>query len=135
VAPAAAVKVSDDLLRQANRLRGAGKYLEAERVYVRVIQSAAHSEAAYVARVAAADLRRDRLDDAEGALEFYRAALAEHGALSAEALRGIAQSQRMLGRAREEREALETLLAAHPQDAAAAWAKRRLAELDEVPVP
>ena len=117
-----------DLLERANRLRGEGRYRAAERTYLRVVRGAPGSPAAYVATVAAADLRRERLGDPRGALTLYRQALTAPGPLSVEAHRGIAKSQRALGHLDAERRALRALLAAQPDGPAAQWARRRLEE-------
>ena len=132
-ASAVTAAIRDDMLKKANLLRGAGKYREAERVYVQLLVDAPGSQAAYVARVAAADLRREHLQDPQGALTLYRDALRSQGTLSLEAARGIAQAQRMLGDVEQERRALRELIEASPEDASAAWAKRRLAEIGDAP--
>ncbi|MGD8859459.1 MAG: tetratricopeptide repeat protein [Myxococcales bacterium] len=120
----------EDILARANRLRGEGRYRDAERAYLRAVRRAPGSPVAHVARVAAADLRRERLGDPRGALQLYRRALGAGGALAVEAHRGVALSQRALGHHDGERRALQALLEAQPDGAHARWARRRLAELD-----
>lgn len=119
----------EDLLARGNRLRGEGRYAEAERTYMRVVRSAPRSGSAHVARIAAADLRLERLDDAAGALKLYRRAGARPGPLSVEARAGTARALRTLGRFDEEQRALEKLLKHHDQGPAAARARKRLDEL------
>ena len=47
-------EVTEDLLRQANELRGQRRWREAERTYMQVVTGAPRSRAAYVARIAMA---------------------------------------------------------------------------------
>jgi hypothetical protein len=64
--------------------------------------------------------------DAAGALLHFRLAQASGGALGSEALWGEVQAQKMLGRASDERAALERLLSAYPDGAYAKAARKRL---------
>jgi len=118
-----------DLLALGNRLRGEGRYAEAERTYLRVVETAPDSAGARVARVAVADLRLERLDDPAGALPLYRAAAADPGPLSLEAQAGLARTLRALGQGAKERQALERLVTMEPSGASTSWARERLDEL------
>jgi tetratricopeptide (TPR) repeat protein len=121
-----------DLLRRANALRGEGRYRNAERTYLRVVAQSPNGAPAYSARVAAAALRIERLDDPRGALRLYREALrAEpHGALAPEIHEGMAQAFRKLGQPARERDALSALLREQASGPSAERARARLQELD-----
>jgi tetratricopeptide (TPR) repeat protein len=121
-----------DLLRRANALRGEGRYRSAERTYMRVVAQSPSGAPAYSARVAAAGLRIERLNDPRGALKLYSEALrAEpHGALAPEIHEGMAQAFRKLGQPAREREALNALLREQADGPTAERARARLQELD-----
>ncbi|MDH5675212.1 MAG: hypothetical protein OEZ06_24035 [Myxococcales bacterium] len=119
-------RAAEDLLARANRLRGQGRYRAAERAYLEVVQRAPGGPSAEVARIAAADLRLERLDNAGGALGLYRRALRRPGPLEVEALWGSARALRALGRPAEERKTLQRLLKRHPSAAPARSAQGRL---------
>ena len=123
----------DDLLREANELRAARRWADAERLYTRVArESAPTTSAGYVALVAAGGLRLDHLGDPRGALTAYRSARSAqpHGVLDVEARAGIARAHRRLGDRAREREALRELITAYPDEPAAERARTRLAELE-----
>lgn len=121
-----------DLLARANELRGKARYSAAEQTYLRVVRAQPRGSAGYVARVAAADLRLQHLNDPKGALGLYRQALrAPSAALSIEAHMGVAKCERALGRPSAERTALQGLLTKHPQGPSADWARRRLQALND----
>lgn len=128
-------RAPEDWLEEGNRLRAARNWRAADEAYARVWQTAPRSQAAYVARVAAASIRLDHLDDPRGALANYRAALAgrPQGALGEEVLFGLAESYRKLGNSAAEREALARFLKAHPGSALAARATARLEALEAAP--
>lgn len=115
-------------MAEANRLRGLGRYRQAERNYRRAAN--ADPSVAHVAWVAAADLRRERLGDPKGALALYRRALSAGGPLEVEALRGLALSHGALGQPAAERQALRRLVAHSADGATADWARERLRALD-----
>ena len=135
VAPAPRPTTSDpgDLLREANRLRGARAFREAERTYLRAARLGAGTGVAYVARVAAAGLRLERLGDPRGAERLYRSALRSSpgGSLSPEIRRGLALAARRRGAREAERRALRDYLAHHGGSAFAGRAEARLSELDQ----
>jgi len=119
----------DDLLREANLARGAGRYREAERVYLEVTSAYPGTRAAYTARIAAAGLRLDHLRNPSGAVRLYRAALRSRGPLDADARHGLARAFRVLGNAPQEERALDALVTRHPGSPFARAAERRLEEL------
>ncbi|AKF04611.1 tetratricopeptide repeat protein [Sandaracinus amylolyticus] len=127
-----APRTPDDLLAEANALRSAGRWREAEATYARVPREHPDSFSAYVAQVAAGDVRLAHLRDPRGALRLYRRALAARpgGPLDAEAREGIARALRRLGDPRGERDTLRALISAHPTTPAATRARARLAELE-----
>jgi tetratricopeptide (TPR) repeat protein len=133
--PAPVASEPEDLLRRANERRAAGQWREAEALYLRVIQSSPGTTSAYVAQVASGGLRLEHLGDAKGALRQYQQALRAkpRGMLSEEAQQGVAESWRALGDTEHEAQALEALLAAHPDSLLAGSARRRLDELRKVP--
>jgi tetratricopeptide (TPR) repeat protein len=120
-----------DLLRRANRLRGEGQYRNAERTYLRVVAQSPSGAPAYSARVAAAALRIERLNDARGALQLYTDALRAdpNGPLTPEIHEGMAQAYRKLAQPAREQAALQALLAQQPDGPAAERARARLREL------
>jgi tetratricopeptide (TPR) repeat protein len=124
-----------DLLRRANALRGEGRYRHAERTYLRVVSQSSGGAPAYSARVAAAGLRIERLNDPRGALRLYSDALrAEpHGALTPEIHEGMATAFRKLGQPARERESLRALLREQEGGPTAERARARLQELDAEP--
>ncbi|MFT3925594.1 MAG: hypothetical protein QM778_23845 [Myxococcales bacterium] len=130
---AASARAAQDWLDQGNRLRAQAKWREAYQAYAQIWQRAPESSAAYVARIAAANLRLEHFADPRGALGLLRAAIKQspNGVLDEEARYGVAEAQRKLGDARAEQRALEELLAKHPQSAESARARARLARLRE----
>ena len=129
------VRVADDLLERANRLRGTGDYRAAERTYLQVIAQRPAGPAAYSARVAAAELRLEQLGDAKGALRMFEQALRSNpnGALAPEVHEGMAHAYRALGKSGAERDALRALLAKQASGPAAERARARLRALDAAP--
>ena len=131
-APTRPLRGHADLLRQANRLRAAGEYGRAERLYARVARgtkiAGAGETDAYAAAIAAAELRLEHTGNPRGALSLFRRALKMRpdGALSAAARHGIAQSLRSLGRPHAEARALRELIKAHPDHLLRKRAEARL---------
>ena len=132
---AASGEGADDLLKRANRLRGAGDYRAAEDAYQSVVATNPRGAAAYAARVAAAGLRLERLADPRGALRLYADAerTEPNGALSPEIREGMASAYRQLGRTQREQQTLRALLREQPSGPAAERARTRLAVLDARP--
>lgn len=113
--PAAPQVAPPDLLAEANRLRRAGSYGEAEATYRRIVQLSPRSREAHVARVAAAGLRLDRLNDPQGAARMYREASRGSGGLAAEATFGLARASRALGDRAAETQALRSIVERFPR--------------------
>ena len=126
-----------DLLREANALRGQGAFPAAERLYLRVVREHPRSSTAYVAKVAAASLRLERLNNPRGALSLFRAALRDNpsGSLAQEVRRGIALATRRTGQRDAEQRALRDFLAHHGSTPFAATARTRLGELEAAAAP
>ncbi|MCA9613956.1 MAG: hypothetical protein H6721_25975 [Sandaracinus sp.] len=123
-------ETAEDLLRRANGLRGGRQWREAERTYLEVTSAHPSTHAAYVARVAAAALRLEHLDDPGGAVRLYRSAISHGGNLDAEARAGLARAYGRLGRASDEADAWRGLLQRHPSSPFAGRARSRLSELE-----
>jgi len=121
----------EDLLALANQRRGARDWSGADQLYLAVSRRFPHTDAAVIATVASATLHLEQLGDPRGALHGYRQALAERpsGPLSEEARWGIGATERALGDADAEAEALRDFLNHHPGSALAPDARRRQAEL------
>lgn len=134
-APEPAAKTPDDLLRLANEARKRRAWSDANAIYRQVWKEHPGTRAAYVARVASAQLELGKLDRPAAALAGFRAALRQDpdGFLTEEARFGVAQGLRALGKRADEREALERFLSEHPDSAHAPRARARLAELPEAP--
>jgi tetratricopeptide (TPR) repeat protein len=128
VQPAVRTQGADDWFREANRLRRARRWRDADEAYGRAARHAASRDTAYVAYVASAGVRLEHLRDARGALARYRAALesSPRGALDEEIRLGIADAYRALGDRRREDDALRELLRLHPDSPLAAQARARL---------
>ncbi len=122
---------AEDLVARANALRGEHRWADAERTYRRVMHEHAGSEPAYVATLAAADLRLRQLHDPREALRLYRAALSArpNGTLDAEARLGVANAFEALGDDANEATALDAFLTAYPTHPLAARARERRAAL------
>jgi hypothetical protein len=122
---------SEDLLREANRLRSARRWSEADQTYERVVATRPRGDDAYVALVAAGALRVDHLGDPRGALRLLGAAdrLRPQGPLR----EAIGWSQiaafHALGDAAREIPALDAFVAAYPDSPWQPAARRRLQEL------
>lgn len=123
-------RTPDDLLQEANQLRGARRWSDAERTYLEVTSAYPGTHAAYVAQVAAANIRLERLNRAGAAARLFRAAIRIGGPLDPEARDGLARALRRTGDRIGERRALEGLLERHPRSAYANRARERLAELE-----
>lgn len=124
---------AEDLLAQANALRGQERWAAAEKAYSKVVRLHPHTQAAYVAAIAAGSLRLEHLSNPRGALEMFDQARAiePRGALDADVLFGIAAAHRATNDVAREKAALQSLLKKHARSVFAPGAKRRLAELEE----
>ncbi len=120
----------EDLMAEANALRGEGAWARAEATYLRASRARPGSGTAHVADVAAAGIRLDQRRDPRGAIRLYRRALRTGGPLAVESREGLARAFRALGRADAERDALADLLARHSGSRAARHARQRLQELE-----
>lgn len=123
-----------DLLVEANQLRHKKQWSRAERAYAGIAHGFPGSDEAYAASIAAAELRLEHLDDAEGALELYQDAWREHrdGPLAEEALYGLAGTYRALGRWRAEQRVLGTFQRKFPQSPMHDQVEQRLDQLDDL---
>jgi hypothetical protein len=128
-APAAPAVTPPDLLAEANRLRRSGSYAQAEATYRQVVQLNPRGREAHVARVAAASLRLDRLNDPAGAASLYRQAARGSGGLAAEATFGLARASRALGDRGAETQALRAVVERFPRSPYARPATDRLRSL------
>lgn len=118
-------------MRRANRLRNRERWAQAERAYRRVYEAHPDSLSAYVARVAAASLRLEHMNDPGGARRIWAQARAMRpgGSLDVEILQGIATSSRQLGDHAREADALRALVEQHAGTRAARRAEQRLRRL------
>ncbi len=126
---APAAPSADALLREANQLRGQGRYADAASRYRQAMRAGRGTRVASVARVAAANLELERLGRPAAAAGLYRSASRGGGALASEALWGLARAERRLGHTARERAALERLVRAHGTSPYASVAARRLEAL------
>jgi tetratricopeptide (TPR) repeat protein len=137
--PSAAHELSSaspgELLERANRLRGAARYAEAERLYSRVARDGRDVDSAYVAMVAAAELRLEHARRPKDALALYERALRQRpeGVLAPSVRFGIARAHRSLGNRAAEARALAELIAEHPEHVLRARGEARLKELRTEP--
>lgn len=121
----------EDLLQKANQLRAAGRFREAAQTYSLVYDRFPKSQAAYVARVAAAALELEHLSNPLKARKLFESALQDRpkGALDLEARQGLSVALRDLEDRAGEREVLRSLIKGHPGSPAARRAQVRLMEL------
>jgi hypothetical protein len=121
----------EDLLQKANQLRAGGQFREAAETYSLVYDRFSKSQAAYVARVAAAALELEHLSNPLKARKLFEQALQDRpkGALDLEARQGLSVALRDLEDRAGEREALRSLVSRHPGSPAARRAQVRLMEL------
>jgi len=120
------------LFSAANLARRGGRHREAVALYRALAQRFPGSREEVVARVTFGYLLLDRMARPREALPLFESYLAiEHdGAMDEEARVGLARALGRLGRAAEERRALEGLLARHPDGVHAATVRARLEVLD-----
>lgn len=118
------------LLRQALELRGRSRFAEAAQVYGKLLSSHRSSPEARAALVSLGDLQLSRLNNAAGALRSFEAYLAQGDpALRQEAEYGRIRALRALGRAAQERIAIERLLERFPSGVHADSMRARLQSL------
>jgi hypothetical protein len=117
-----------DLLLVASRARAERRFELARQTYRRVIERFPGTRQAQIARVSAADLELER-GDARAAEALYRVA-AQDPEIGAEALFGLAEAYRALGRGADERRALALFQQRHPDNPLVRAARERLTELD-----
>jgi tetratricopeptide (TPR) repeat protein len=125
----------EDLLQLANRKRAEGDFDAARDRYEQVVRRYPGTLSSYAAQVAAGSLELEHLAHPDAARRWFERALEARprGALSLEALQGLAASLAALDRPRDERRALERLITEHPDTHAARRARERLAALRDVP--
>jgi len=123
-----------DLLVDANQLRQKRQWNRAEKVYASIVKSFPGSDEAYTASIAAAALRLEHLDDADGALDLYLSAWKgrRDGPLAEEALYGMAGSYRALGRWRAERHTLQQFLKKFPKSSMREQVEQRIDQIEEM---
>ena len=124
-----------DLLAEANRLRRSGSYAQAEATYRRVVALNPRGREAHVARVAAAGLRLERLNDPGGAARLYRDAARGSGGLAAEATFGLARASRALGDRSAEIQSLRAVVERFPRSPYVRPATDRLRSLGVIVTP
>ncbi len=119
------------LLGRANERRRAQQWAAATALYERIIREYPSSAEAYSARVAAASLHLEKLDDPVTARRLFDQALQSprSRALDEETLWGLARANRAEGNPRAEQAALKRLLAEHPETLHAPYARARLRQL------
>lgn len=125
--------VAIDRLKQANALRSAQRYVSALKIYMSVARDYPNTLQADAARVAAADIKLEHLQDANGARALYDDAARAGGVLSEEASYGLAQAYRRQGNTLKERSALQAFLNQFPSSPFAKSARERLSELSQQP--
>lgn len=125
--PSNAPVAAEDLLGEANALRGQRRYGQALNKYLEVVRRHPGSPQAGAARLAAATLRLEHEHDPQGAI-----ALLENGGVGQvpEAQYLLGESYRAAGRSEREQEVLRSFVARHPNHPLAPKARRRLEALD-----
>lgn len=124
-------RAARDELSRANALRGERRYSEAMDAYLKVIELNPKGLPAQAARVAAAAIALERFGDSRRAARLYSEAAARGGELGAEAVFGLAETQRARGDRAAEKAALERFLRDHRQHPLATAARRRLQTLND----
>ncbi len=116
----------EDLLARANRLRGEGRYREAEKVYLNVVHNQPGTPAAYVASVAAAQLQLGSRP--ASAIQLLESARRQQpgGALDREIRQALADAHRGTGNAAAEARELRALIRQYPGTPTARAAEKRL---------
>ena len=119
-----------DLLEEANRLRAAGAWQEAEHMYRRVARQWPGAAAAYAAHIAIAGLLNEQ-GKFDGAARLYKQSIAArpYGILAEEARLGLVDAYARLKDRAAERHALQDFLRAHPDSVSAKRVRARLMDL------
>ncbi len=128
--PRAVVPSARDMLRSAWELLKDKRWAEAASAYQAIERAHPGSAEAHVVLVRLGDLQLNHLAQPQAALVAYQRYLGEGGGpLEAEARYGKVLALQKLGRAGEERAAIEEFLRAHPSSLKAASLTQRLSEL------
>jgi tetratricopeptide (TPR) repeat protein len=117
-----------DQLSAANELRRKAQWQAAEESYRNVVACYPLAQEAYVAQLAAAELRLDHLGDPVGALRLYLL-IPRNNPLGVEALFGSSRAYRALGDQASEMAILRSLVDAYPASLQADGARDRLRQL------
>jgi tetratricopeptide (TPR) repeat protein len=115
-APAKARLGVAELVRRAAEARAQQRYGDAARWLELLLEEHPDGPDAQNARVELADLSREKLGAPARALQLYDAYLRRGGPLGPEARYGKARALQSLGRARDERAAIDAFLTEHGQD-------------------
>jgi hypothetical protein len=120
-------KAPRELMQEAWELLKDEQWSEAAQTYQRIAREAPASEEAHIVLVRLGDLLLERLADPEGALAVFDRYLRDGGGpLAAEARHGRIAVFRRLGRADDERSAIEEFLRLHEQSSDVAALEARL---------
>lgn len=115
-----------DMLATARRLRSMGNSAGAAEAYRKLMLSHPRSAEANAAQLSLAELQLGPLGDPNGALRSYDTYLRSGGGLSQEARYGRIMALRRLGRAGEERAAIEEFVRTYPSSVQARALKQKL---------
>jgi len=116
-----------ELMQEAWELLKQERWQEAAAVYQQIAREAPHSEESHIVLVRLGALQLERLADPQGALTAFDRYLNEGGGpLAAEARRGRIAVFRRLGRADDERAAIEEFLRVHDKSTEAPQLEARL---------
>jgi ferric-dicitrate binding protein FerR (iron transport regulator) len=128
-APSASAESAGELLSRAREQRASGSMKDAAKAYRRLIGEHPGSAEAHTARVALGQLELSSLSNAAAALAQFTEYLRRGGPLEQEARYGQVRALAALGRAAEERRAIEAFLAKYPKAMQSAALKDRLKTL------
>lgn len=126
----ATVPTSDALFEQARSLRARGEFRRAADVYRRIHSSNPGSASGGAALVSLGELLLSSLGDPAGALTAFDSYLERGGPLSQEAAYGKVRALRALGRASDERRAIERFIARFPAAPQSRILRQRLLALE-----
>jgi hypothetical protein len=124
---------AEQLLFEAQSLRGAQQFQSAARVYQRILEEYPSNEITTSALVSLGTIELEKLGrptSALGRFNLYLNRTDRSGALTPEALHGKARALRNLNRTEEEREVLETLVSSFGRSLYSQAAKARLKQLE-----
>lgn len=126
---------ASELFRSANAARRAGDFVEARRLYTRLISKYPNTDEARLSQVSLGKLLLASGEAAEAEREFRHYLSNGSQPLAEEALVSQAESQHAMNRGADERRTWQRLLAQHPNSVYAARARARLLALErESPV-